>query len=149
VPPSFLLEELCHRNAAFVIYHADQMPRLEWAELKVEPAGPSAFAVTAAVRNTRSIPTRARQAANRKLGLPDRFEISGPELRVAGGGVLVDRDTGEVAPVEDRPETIPIESGVRGGEAVRVRWFVRGKGDLTVRFTAQKGGSLTRTARLP
>ena len=27
VPPPFLIEELCHRNAAFVVYHADQMPR--------------------------------------------------------------------------------------------------------------------------
>jgi hypothetical protein len=153
VPPSFLIEELCHRNAAFVVYHADQMPRLEWDEVKVEamgnPAEPSAFAVTASVKNTRSIPTRARQAANRKLGLPDLFEISGPGLTVAGGGILIDRDTGELELVEDRPERIPVESGIRGGEVVRVRWFVRGEGDLTVSFTAQKGGSLTRTARLP
>ena len=28
VPPTFMIEELCHRNAAFVIYHAErQMPR--------------------------------------------------------------------------------------------------------------------------
>ena len=25
-PPSFLLEEECHRNMAFTLYHADQMP---------------------------------------------------------------------------------------------------------------------------
>ena len=31
VPPPFLLEELCHRNTAFVLYHADQMPLLDWA----------------------------------------------------------------------------------------------------------------------
>lgn len=152
VPPSFLIEELCHRNAAFVIYHADQMPRLEWDELKVEPiagaAGPTGFAVTASVRNTRSIPTRARQASNRKLGLPDLFEISGSGLTVAGGGLLINRDTGEVELVEDRPERIPVEHGVSGGEVVRARWFVRGEGDVTVTFAAQKGGSLSRTARL-
>ena len=85
MPPSFLLEELCHRNAAFVIYHADQMPRLEWDELKVQRQNgsgePAVFTVTASVKNTRSIPTRARQAANRKLGQPDRFAITGPGLR--------------------------------------------------------------------
>ena len=121
--------------------------------VKVEAIGgsaePPSYAVTASVRNTRSIATRARQAANRKLGLPDLFEVSGPGLTVAGGGILVDRDTGELVLVEDRPERIPVESGIRGGEVVRVRSFVRGKGDLTVKFTAQKGGGLTRTARLP
>src|SRR5262249_6659523 len=57
VPPSFLLEELCHRNAAFVIYHADQMPRVAWDEVKADSVAPGLFAVTATVKNTRSIPT--------------------------------------------------------------------------------------------
>ena len=156
VPPSFLIEELCHRNASFVIYHADQMPRLEWDEIKVErlspPAEPAVFAVTASVKNTRSIPTRARQAANRKLGLPDRFTISGlapsPALSVVGGGILLNRDTGEMELVEHRPETIPVESGIHGGAVERVRWFVRGEGKTTVTFTAQKGGTLTRVVEL-
>lgn len=155
VPPSFLLEELCHRNAAFVIFHADQMPRLEWDRVTVEklggPAGvgPATFAVTASVRNTRSIPTRAQQAVRRKLGLPDLFTISGPALVIAGGGILVNRDTGEVEPVEHRPEIIRVDSGVRGGDVVRVRWFVQGKGKATVAFQAQKGGALTRTVEIP
>src|SRR5262249_24040673 len=36
IPPSFMLEELCHRNAAFVIYHADQMPRVVLDELTAD-----------------------------------------------------------------------------------------------------------------
>jgi hypothetical protein len=152
IPPSFLIEELCHRNAAFVLYHAEQMPRLEWDAIRVEklggPAEPATFAVTASVRNTRSIPTRAQQAVQRKLGLPDRFTISGEGLVVAGGGILINRDTGEVEPVEHRPETIRLDPGVRGGQVARVRWFVQGKGQATVTFQAQKGGVLTRTVEL-
>ena len=60
VPPPFLIEELCHRNAAFVVYHADQMPRVVWDEVKVEPLGAETFSVTASVRNTRSHPQRLR-----------------------------------------------------------------------------------------
>jgi hypothetical protein len=156
VPPSFLIEELCHRNAAFVVYHAEQMPRLEWDAVQVQRlGGPSAggdgaavFSVTASVRNTRSIPTRARQAANRKLGLPDRFEISGAGLTVAGGGILNDPDTGAMDLVEHQPARIAVEAGVRGGSVARVRWFVRGKGPFTVTFQAQKGGTLSRTLEL-
>jgi hypothetical protein len=152
IPPSFLLEELCHRNAAFVVYHADQMPRLEWDEVKVDRldrgAVPVVFSVTAAVRNTRSIPTRSRQAAIRRLGMPDRFAIAGVDLTVAGGGMLLNRDTGELELIEHRPELIPVESGIRGGEVARVRWFVRGTGKATVTFVAQKGGVLTRAVNL-
>jgi hypothetical protein len=152
VPPSFLIEELCHRNAAFVIYHAEQMPRLEWESVTVEklngPPEPTIFAVTASVRNTRSIPTRARQAVQRKLGLPDKFMISGPGLVVAGGGLLLDRDTGHVDPVEHQPATIRVDSGIRGGQVTRVRWFVQGKERVTVAFHAEKGGNLTRTVEL-
>lgn len=152
IPPSFLLEELCHRNAAFVVYHADQMPRLEWDDIKIqrrsELGEPAVFMVTASVKNTRSIPTRAQQAANRKLGQPDRFSIAGSGQIIAGGGILVNRDTGEMELVEERPEVVPIESGVHGGEVVRVRWFVAGEGKATMRFTSEKGGTLTRTVDL-
>ncbi|MFO0889187.1 MAG: M14 family metallopeptidase [Isosphaeraceae bacterium] len=153
VPPSFMIEELCHRNAAFAIYHAEQMPRLEWDRVDVQklggPPDSATSVVTASVRNTRSIPTRARQAVQRKLGLPDQFTIAGPGLKVAGGGLLVDRDTGEVEPVEHQPEVIRLDSGIPGGGVARARWYVQGKGKASVSFRAQKGGTLTRTLELP
>lgn len=155
VPPSFLIEEMCHRNAAFVIYHADQMPRLEWDAVQVErasdPASPAppVFRVTASVRNTRIIPTRSRQAVNRKLGLPDTFQIGGKGLKVLGGGILRNRDTGELELVKHRPEVIEVDTGIPGGQVVRVRWFLEGEGEAMVSFTAQKGGKLTRSVLLP
>ena len=148
VPPSFLLEELCHRNAAFVIYHADQMPRVAWDEVQVKPLGDGVSSVTAAVKNTRTIPTIAQQAANRKLGLPDTLALAGPGLTVAGGGILVNPDTGEVDLAERNPATLRLENGVGSEAVVRVRWFVRGRGEATVRYTSQKGGTLLRTVRL-
>ncbi len=40
-PPSFLLEEECHRNMAFTLYHADQMPvvRVQAIEVKTLDGG--------------------------------------------------------------------------------------------------------------
>ncbi len=147
VPPMFLLEELCHRNAAFVMYHADSLPRPEWVDATVERLGPETFAVTAAVRNTRPIPTRSAQAARRKLGLPDELTLAGARVQVVAGGKLLDRATGAVEAVESEPERLRIEDGV-GPEPVRVRWIVRGRGPATLTFRAQKGGTLTRTVSL-
>lgn len=142
IPPPFLIEELCHRNAAFVVYHADQMPRLVWDEVKVEPVGPGTSAVTASVRNTRTLPSIAEQAVRHKIGLPDTLSLSGKGLTVVAGGVLVNRDTGEVAPADRTPETVRLDAGVAGGSVVRVRWFVRGKGEATVRYFSQKANEL-------
>jgi murein tripeptide amidase MpaA len=148
VPPPFLLEELCHRNTAFVLYHADQMPLLDWAGVEVERLGEELFQVTASVENARVIPTRSAQARGRNIGLPDRFSISGDGLTVVGGGLLLDADTGRVEPVEHRPDRLELADGVDGRSIARVRWFVRGQGEATLRFEAEKGGTLERSVTL-
>jgi Zinc carboxypeptidase len=149
VPPPFMLEELCHRNAAFAVYHAEQMPRVEWGEVKAERVGPGAVAVTAALRNTRLIPSVSEQAARRRVGLPDTIRLTGEGLTVVAGGVLVDRDTGEVRLVEHTPAALRLENGVPGEGTVRVRWFVRGAGPATLRYVSQKAGTLERAVVLP
>ena len=148
IPPSFLIEELCHRNAAFAIYHADQMPRIAWDEVRVDRLGPETYSVSASVRNTRSLPSVSRQAAQRKIGLPDTLSLAGDRVSVVGGGVVTNRDTGEVQPAEHEPATLRLEGGVTGGGTVRVRWFVRGEGRATVRYSSQKGGTLTKAVEL-
>lgn len=148
VPPPFLLEELCHRNTAFVLYHADQMPLLEWGEVEVEGLGDRLYQVTASVENARVIPTRSAQARRRDIGLPDRFSIAGDGIEVLGGGRLLDADTGRVEPQEHAPDRVELPDGVDGRSIARVRWFVRGSGEATVRFEAQKGGTLEQTVTL-
>ena len=39
VPPRFMNEELCHRNMAFTLYQADEMPKMSIGETKVEKLG--------------------------------------------------------------------------------------------------------------
>ncbi len=144
IPPGFLLEELCHRNAAFVIYHAGQMPRIAFEDVQVASLSAQISSLTASIRNARMIPTIAAQAVQRRLNLPDFASVSGPGLTVVGGGLLLNRDTGEVRPAEHEPARLRIEEGVPGESTVRVRWFLRGKGDATVRYASQKGGTITK-----
>lgn len=147
VPPAFLLEELCHRNAAFVIHHADQMPRVVWHEVQRERLSADTFAVTAAVRNTRLIPSRSAQAARRKLGLPDELRLEGQGFAVLTSGRLLNRFTGELEAEETNPARIRLEAGV-GSDPVYVRWIVRGGGDGTLTYQSQKAGQLTRAISL-
>ncbi len=148
VPPMFLLEELCHRNTAFVLYHADQMPRVEWHDIQTERLGPETTAVTVAVRNTRLIPSRSAQAAHRKLGLPDVLSLEGGGLTVLTGGRLVDRYTGELDASATEPAEVRLDAGV-GSTPVFVRWVVRGRGEASISYSSEKGGVLVRSVTLP
>src|ERR1044071_9846255 len=60
-PPSFLLEEECHRNMAFTLYHADQMPLLRLAEVKMEKLDDGLYRIWVTVENSRFIPTHTEQ----------------------------------------------------------------------------------------
>ncbi len=144
VPPTFMIEELCHRNAAFVIYHADQMPRLEFGEIKRVPLGGDVSSLTVQVKNTRSIPSVAQQAAMNRIGLPDVLSLEGDGLTVVGGGSLVNEYTGEVALVERDPAHLKLNGGVPGHGELRMRWFVRGKGKANLKMSSQKGGTITK-----
>lgn len=148
VPPPFLLEELCHRNTAFVLYHADQMPLLKWGAIEVEELGDGVYQITAEIENTRLIPTRSAQARRRNVGLPDRASIAGDELTVLGGGRLANQDFGRLDPVEHNPDRLRLPGGVSGRSIERVRWFVEGSGEATITFEAEKGGILETTVEL-
>ncbi len=148
VPPSFLLEELCHRNAAFVMYHAEQMPLVAWQDLLIQKIGPDTTAVTIALRNTGLIPTRSAQAARRKLGRPDEVRFEGTGLTVMASGRLIDRYTGELETSEGPVSRIRLESGV-GNSPVFIRWIVRGHGNATLTFEAEKAAMLTRQIAIP
>ena len=148
VPPTFMIEELCHRNAAFVIYHADQMPRLEFGDVEVKPINAEVFAVTATVKNTRAIPSVAQQAANHNIGLPDVLSLEGPSLAVLAGGRLLDQYTGEIDAVERDPARQKLNAGVPGLGSVRIRWLVKGTGEATLRHTSQKASTITKVVSI-
>jgi hypothetical protein len=144
VPPTFMIEELCHRNAAFVVYHADQMPRLEFGDVEVKPLAADVFTVTAIVKNTRAMPSVAQQAAAHNIGLPDVLSLEGPGLNVLAGGRLLDQYTGEVDAVERDPAHLKLNGGVTGNGSVQVRWFVKGNGEGTLKHASQKAGTITK-----
>ncbi len=141
IPPTFLIEELCHRNAAFVVYHAREMPIVEWDSVTVAPLGGDVFSITASVRNTRLIPTETAQSARRRLGLPDTLTLNGPDLTVISGGLLVNADTGEVEAAAHQPSILRLPRGVSNGAPVRVP-LVRARqrsGHLAVCVTKGEG----------
>ena len=84
-PPAFMLQEECHRNMAFTLYHADQLPLVGVTDVSVKPLPGGLHEITALVRNQRLTPTHSAVDVLRKITRPDRVTISGEGLEVALG----------------------------------------------------------------
>ena len=71
VPPRFMNEELCHRNMAFSLYQADEMPQMKAGEPTVEALGGGVHRVRVELTNTKLTPTILAKAAENNVVRPD------------------------------------------------------------------------------
>jgi hypothetical protein len=147
-PPSFLLEEECHRNMAFTLYHGGQMPRLRIAEVKAEKLGPGLAQVWVTVANERLIPTRLEQDVKNHISPPDVVTLSGDQATVLSSGVVTDRFFHRVTPTKRRPERVEFNA-IPGMHAVRAQFIVRGQGSVRITVNSAHGGVLTTEQTLP
>ena len=136
-----MLEEECHRNAAFTIFHAAEMPRVSFGAHEVRRLGERLWEVTVELRNDALIPSRTARAAETRTGLPDRVRFSPPEGgRIVASGFVDRRFDRAFDPDADTPAELRLESGVPGRGSRFVRVIVEG-GDgsaLGVSYSAEK-----------
>ena len=150
VPPSFLIEEMVHRNAMFCIKHAQAMPLVTVEKTEVTDLGGGVKAIDVQFRNQRLIPTRTAWAARKHIAAPDVFEIEGDGIEILAGGFRSDRFRPERIDLAERePERLISEAGIAGRSTVHVRWFVQGSGSVTVGFRAQKAVAVEAQVELP
>jgi hypothetical protein len=147
-PTSFLLEEECHRNMAFTLYHAGQMPRLSLGEVEVTRLDDGLFKFWVTIENVGLIPTRTGQDARNQISPPDVVTLNGRDITVLSSGRVTDRFFKRVEAVKRRPERVELET-VEGMGAVRVQFIVRGRGNFTIRVDSAKGGVLSTERALP
>ena len=139
-PPSFLLEEECHRNMAFSLYHADQMPLIKIQKIDVKPLDGGLTQVTAVISNERMIPTHLATDVANKITPPDLVTLSGPKLKVLAGLSAPDQFFEHSTEQKRHPATIRLDT-VPGMGAMYVRWIVEGRGPYTVKVQSYKGGA--------
>jgi hypothetical protein len=148
VPPSFLLEEECHRNMAFTLYHADQMPRLNILDVQIETLREGLYKIWVTIENNRLTPTRTQRDVSQKISPPDLVTLSGPHVRVLTSGRVTDRFFNKVEAVSRRPERVEIDT-VPGLNAIRVQFIVTGHGTVRIAVDSTKGGVRQIEANLP
>ena len=144
VPPSFLIEEMVHRNALFCLEHAAEMPSIAIDRIEVSDLSGGVRSVDVLFRNDHLIPTRTARAAEVKIGRPDEFTLSGDGIEVLAGGFRTDRFRPErIDLAENEPGRLLRERGIGSRAEVRVRWFVRGSGKARVGWSGEKAQDVT------
>jgi hypothetical protein len=145
IPPSWMLEEECHRNAAFTIFHASEMPRLSFGAPLVKDLGGGLYEITVEIKNDALIPTRTARAAQSKIGLPDRVMLKAPEgATIVSSGLVSNRFDTTLNGNQAGIDRVMLESGVPGRGSRFVRFYATGKaGDaIEIEVLAEKARTL-------
>jgi hypothetical protein len=150
VTPPWMLEEGCHRNFAFTMYHADQMPMVGWGVIEVEPRAEGLWEITVEVTNEKIIPTILGHARQKKIGARDVMTCTpgdGNEV-VASGTVSSLLPGAKLDAVKRDPHRIWNDRGIAGRNRRLFRFIVAGSGSVELTYTSQKGGTITKTVEL-
>jgi len=131
--PGFLLRSEGHRNMAFTLYQAWEMPKVEIDSLWTRSIGNGLTEVTALVANRRIVPTHTQQDLEHKISPPDYVTLTGGTV-IAGYRVTNDR-TGESVEQRRTPGRFEL-SNIAGRSFERIKWIVRGNGPFTVTVTS-------------
>lgn len=149
--PTFALEEECHRNFAFTMFHADQMPVVEWGPIEAEQVGDGdLWMVTVEVKNTKLMPTRSGIQANNNIGRNDILTCEPSEGRVAMSGSIRERSDKQLNETRFEPGRVQLNRGVPSKGSVLHRFLIEGpRGSaVTLRYESEKAKDLETTFTL-
>lgn len=141
--PSFLLEEMCHRNMAFTLFHGYHLPQLAIDSVMIKNLPGGLLQIDAIVHNSRVIPTRSAHDVKYNITRPDIISLSGKNMRVISG-FMVEQPLRDIArEIKHHPESLKIDV-IPGMGTVQVRWIVAGKPPFQIRLDSKKGGQVIR-----
>ena len=150
VPPRFMNEELSHRNMAFTLHQADEMPLMQAGEPTVERVDGDVYRVRIDFENPKVIPTITARAAENNVVRPDLITFSGRDIEVISAGWVESKFRPGATELIDQhdPARIIVRSGFPGRTTRTIEYLVRGSGSATVEYESVKGGSAAVSVRL-
>ena len=138
--PGFILETDAHRNAAFCIYNAYQLPKLEVTDIKVKKLDGGLTEVTATVENKRILPTHSASNMKFQIDPPDYVSVEGG--KVIAGMIVEDVLQNITRDQKKNPERLELPN-IPGNSKVDLKWIIKGGTKYTITVKSVKGGSST------
>jgi hypothetical protein len=143
-------EELCHRNMAFTLYQADEMPKVTFGPSKVEKLGDGIFKVWLDVSNPKVTPTVLAKAAMNGVVPPDLLTVEGKAVEILSASWVTDKWRPAIAQAIDQKDLkrIMLRNGLTGKATKTIQYLVKGTGAMTVKYASVKGGTVEKTIAL-
>ena len=154
VPPRFMNEELCHRNMAFSLYQAGEMPLIRIGETSVEKVGGEVFRVFVDITNPKVVPTIMARAAQNFTVRPDLLLVDGRSVEVIAASFIdnkaVYKANPSVTPLVGQKDLkrIIVRNGHPGKTTRTAVLLIKGSGTVTVTYDSVKGGKASKTITL-
>ncbi len=150
VPPRFMNEELCHRNMAFTLYQADEMPLMQIGATKVEKVADGVFKVWVDLVNDKAVPTILAKAAANNVVPPDLISVDGKAVEVLSASWVPSKWRPGVAQMIDQKDLkrILVRSGHPAHATKTLQYLVKGAGSFMVKYASAKGGTVQKTIAL-
>jgi hypothetical protein len=150
VPPRFMNEELCHRNMAFSLYQAGEMPKISLGETRVELISDTVYRFRVDIRNECLIPTILAKAAENNVVRPDLLTVEGKNFEVLSAGWVRDKFRNISTQLIDQHDLkrILLRNGQPGDTIRTIEYLVKGSGDITVAYSSVKGGTARKNITL-
>jgi hypothetical protein len=143
VPPRFMQEELAHRNMAFTLFQAKEMPMMAIGETSVERVGGDIWRVWVDLTNDRIAPTILARAAENHVVPPDLLHLEGSAEIISAGWVRNKHAPGATDMIDQNDlKRIMIRNGHPGNTTRTIEYIVKGSGTLTVSYESVKGGTV-------
>ena len=140
--PTFMLEEECHRNFAFTMLQAGQMPKLSFGRQHVQQIGDGLWSVTIQMDNENLIPSRTQVQAKRGIGTNDILFADGRQgASIVASGTLSRWIDMAMSPSPGQePGRVQVPDGIPGRGHRIFRFIVSGPegGLIRLRYQAQR-----------
>jgi hypothetical protein len=154
VPPRFMLEELCHRNMAFTLYQADEMPIVKLGEATAEKLNGDVYRVFVDIANPKVAPTILEKAAQNNTVRPDLLTLEGKGFEVISASWIGNKESYKLNPTitsfidQKNLKRILLRNGTPGRTRRTIMYLVKGSGELKVTYDSLKGGTVSKTVNL-
>lgn len=149
LPPRFMNEELCHRNMAFTLYQADELPKIEIGETSVTKIGKNTYQVWIDFTNPKVAPTVTERAAKNNVVRPDLITFDGKAEIVSASWIRskqTQKYNKQLTTLIEQKELdrLMIRNGHPGKTTRTLQYIVNGSGKIKITYDSVKGGVVSK-----
>jgi len=149
LPPRFMNEELCHRNMAFTLYQADELPKIKIGETSVTKIGKNTYQVWIDLVNEKVAPTVTERAAKHNVVRPDLITLEGKADIVSASWITskhTQKYNKQITTLIKQKELdrLMIRNGHPGKTSRTLQYIVNGSGKVKITYDSVKGGVVSK-----